>query len=275
MAMPNNLIFVRHGESELNVMHRHEKRDVEYEKPQGHDELHDWQFRLSPKGVEQAKAAGKWLLQHAIAPEDFDHRYVSTFMRARETAAHVGGVDALWKVDDRLKERDWGIYGATPFEDRAGLFASTERLRGLSSLYTRLDGGESLGDNVLVRIRDWLGTLHRDAEGQSALAVAHGELIWTARYIIERMLPEEWDEVEEDKSQKIRNCSITWYSRVNPTDPEEISKHIKWRKMIYPDNESQSPFGGEWVELPGKRYFSGEMLLESVEKVTPLLEQPN
>jgi broad specificity phosphatase PhoE len=196
-------------------------------------------------------------------------------MRARETAAHVGGVDALWKVDDRLKERDWGIYGATPFEDRAGLFASTERLRGLSSLYTRLDGGESLGDNVLVRIRDWLGTLHRDAEGQSALAVAHGELIWTARYIIERMLPEEWDEVEEDKSQKIRNCSITWYSRVNPTDPEEISKHIKWRKMIYPDNESQSPFGGEWVELPGKRYFSGEMLLESVEKVTPLLEQPN
>lgn len=273
MAMPNNLVFIRHGESELNYIHRHERDDPSYQKPEGYDQLHDWQFRLSANGVSQAIAAGRWLVEHGISPEDFDHRYVSKFMRARETAAYVGGVACEWKPEDRLKERDWGVYGATPYEDRAEMFPYTEKLRSLSTLFTRLDGGEGLGDSVLLRLRDWLATLHRDAESQDVVAVAHGELMWTARYLIENMLPEEWDEIEEDKTQKIRNATILWYTRQNPVKPGDVRKHLTWRKMIYPNDVDNSPFAGEWREVPGKRYMTGAQLLESVDTIPHLTSE--
>ncbi len=94
--------------------------------------------------------------------------------------------------------------------------------------------------------------------------------MWTGRYVLEHMLPEEWDAADNDKSQRINNCGIIWYTRVDPTNALKSAPYLKWRRMIYPDNPSQSPYGGEWVELPGKRQFTGAELLESVERIRPL-----
>ncbi len=268
MGMPRDLVFVRHGESEGNLVQRAFKYGEGIEIPPRFMETHDWQYRLSPKGVEQAQAAGQWLSeQFGEVSEAFDERYVSPYIRTRETALHIGGAACQWLSDDRLPERDWGVYNSVLPSERAKHFPHSERMRSLSSLRWRPDGGEALMSEVLLRYRDWQETLHREQEDNRVIAVTHGEFMWVARYVIERMLPEEWEEADEDKAQRLTNCSILWYSRANPDDPEDVSKSLTWRKIIRPDDIDSSPFGGEWVKLQGKRRFSGDDLSAQVEAV--------
>lgn len=236
--------------------------------PSAFMDTHDWQYRLSAQGVEEAEAAGEWLRDN-IGPvdESFDERYVSPYIRTRETALHIGGAACSWLIDDRLPERDWGVYNSVSPSERGTVFPHTERIRKLSSLRWRPDGGEALMSEVLLRFRDWLGTLHREQEDKRVLAVTHGELMWVARYVIERMLPEEWEAADEDKTQRLFNCSILWYTKTNPEDPEDIRNSLHWRRIVRPTDEANSPFGGEWVELPGKRRMNGEELQQTVEAV--------
>lgn len=269
--MPIDLVLLRHGESEANIAQRLQKAGRDNEAPEALLQRHDWEHRLTEKGVGQAALAGAWIAQNICPVNAFDLRYASKFIRTRETAANLGGVSCEWLLDDRLKERDWGIYGTTPYDKRRERYEATEQLRSQNSWYTRLDGGEALADNVLARVRDWFATLHRDASEKRVLAVTHGEFMWTVRGLVEQMLPEEWHDIEKDKTQRLANCAILWYSRANPEDPSDVAPYIKWRRMIYPDDITRSPFGGEWCELPGKRRFTTLQLQESVDEVPRLL----
>lgn len=267
MAMPQELVFVRHGESEGNLVQRAYKEGRSIEVPGNFLDVPDWKYRLSSLGVEQAEATGAWLRQEFSGEldETFDARLVSPYLRTRETAAHLGGAACTWVIDNRLPERDWGVYNSVLPSERTEHFPHEERARVLSSLHWTPTGGESLDKQVQLRFRDWLDTLHREHADQKVLAVAHGELMWVARYVLERMLPEEWEAADDDKSQRIMNTSVLHYSRVNPEDPSDIRKQLTWRRMVVPWDESFSPFGGEWVELEGKRHFTGSQLLDSIE----------
>ncbi len=273
MSMPYNLVLVRHGESEANLAQRLEKAGQGDEIPEGFWDRPDWEHRLSPRGEEQAVMAGKWLIEnYGNLDQNFDKRYVSPFIRTRETAKYIGGLSCNWIKDDRLIERSWGKYGATPLGERQDLFAHTERMHRQSSLYTQYDNGESIGYNTVFRVRDWLGTLHRgmdEKEEKNILAVTHGEFMWATRFVLDNMLPEEWNAHDQDKSQKIRNCSIIHYSREDP-ETGEIARTLNWRRLIYPDNVKQSPFNGAWQELPGKRYMTSAELTASVDAVPRL-----
>lgn len=267
-AMPKDLVFVRHGQSEGNLAQQAFKEGRALDIPEEFFECPDWQYRLTPEGVAQAQAAGHWLVEEFGGPleETFDAHFVSPYFRTRETAAHVGGAACRWLTDDRLPERDWGVYNSVHPNERSVHFPHTERMRKLSSLRWRPDGGEALMSEVLLRFRDWLGTLGREQKGKRVIAVTHGELMWVARYVLERMLPEEWELSDEDKTQRLYNAAILQYSRVNPNDPEEVADRLRWRRIICPWDETKSAFGGEWVELPGKRYLSGPELEKMVEQ---------
>jgi broad specificity phosphatase PhoE len=274
MAMPQHLVFIRHGQSEGNIVQRAFREGAGMEVPSTFIDTHDWQYRLSPDGVEQAEAAGQWLRENVGPVESyFDERFVSPYIRTRETALHIGGLSCSWLIDDRLPERDWGIYNSVHPSERHTAFPHTEQIRKLSSLRWRPDGGESLTGEVLLRFRDWLDTLHREQSGRRVLAVTHGELMWMARYVIERMLPEEWEAADKDASQRIFNCDILWYTRTNPADPTDVNKYLKWRRIIRPTGQGTAPFDGEWVELPGKRYFSGRELANMVNEVPRMFER--
>lgn len=277
MSMPNRLVFVRHGQSEPNLIHQSE-RDANGESSDlhfAHNEVyerHDWEQRLTKKGVDQAKVAGDWITKNIMNVEDFDRRYVSTFQRAFETAYNISsGTD--WLVEDRVRERDWGEFGATPYEERKMLFPYTFNASKTNSFYANLNGGESLSD-VQMRVRDFVGTLHRDMPGKNVLVVSHGELITVARYLIERMLPEEIVEADKDKTQSMKNCTILEYTRVDPEDSGMVSDHISWMRMVYPYAEDESPFGGKWNKITEKRVFSGADLLRRLE-LTPALTRSN
>jgi broad specificity phosphatase PhoE len=276
MAMPQDLLLVRHGQSEGNIVQRAFKDGDGMEIPDQFMQTHDWQYRLTDEGVEQAKAAGAWLVEKFGAlDESFDERYVSPYIRTRETALHIGGPACRWLIDDNLPERDWGLYNSVSPAERAELFKYTERMREISPLRWRPDGGEALMSEVRLRFRDWLDTLHREQADKRVIAVTHGELIWVARYVIERMLPEEWEEAENDKTQRVYNCDIIWYSRVNPTDPKDVSKALSWRKIVRPTDQGAAPFNGEWVKLNGKRRFSGAQLAETVNAVPRVFPSTN
>lgn len=269
--MPNDLVFVRHGESEANIAQQADKigrlsrRHAEiYERP-------DWEQRLSTRGVEQAKVAGVWFDEHLGGAGSFDYRYFSPFLRTRETAAHLGGAECGgWIMDDRVVERSWGTYGALPRAERQHRYALAMKMYGQSPWYTKLPGGESRYE-VSDRFRDFQGTLHREAAGKRVLVVTHGDFMGIARYNIERLLPEEFEMIERDKTQDVKNCAIFHYSRVNPADQADVRDKLSFRRLVNPTDVNSSPFDGQWVELPPRRKFTGAELLAQAGRAARML----
>lgn len=272
MAMPNELVLVRHGQSEGNIIQGLGKKGFIHEQSGIVNDRPDWQHRLSNLGIEQAKIAKKWLDENLGGAAHFDARYVSPFMRTRETAAYLGGEETgEWTIDDRIVEKSWGIYGTVSRPEQEKLFPMTAKLHHSSPWYVRFDGGESMPD-VYGRFRDFQATLHREQAGKRVLAVTHGDYINVARYGIERMLPEQWEAMDRDDAYYIRNCSITIYSRVNPQDASDVRDKIHWRRIIYPESVFESPDKGAWVELPDRQRYTGRELLEQIKFAPRLLE---
>lgn len=261
MAMPNHLVFVRHGQSEANIAQQADKAGRQHAQ---HDEIYgrpDWEQRLSTLGVEQAWQAKAWLDEHLGGAASFDRRYFSPFLRTRETAAHLGGPDCGdWIMDDRVVERSWGEFGALSRAEREREYALAAQMYSQSPWYTKLPGGESRYE-VSDRIRDFQGTLHREAAGLKVLVVTHGDFMGIARYNIERLLPEDFEEIERDKTQEIRNCAMFHYSRVNPDDERDVRDKLSFCRMVNPTDLASSPHGGAWRSLPQRRKFTGAQLL--------------
>ncbi|RYF28485.1 MAG: histidine phosphatase family protein [Chloroflexi bacterium] len=273
MPMPNDLVFVRHGQSEANIIQKADKADSPHPEAEAINDRPDWQQRLSEKGISQAQLAKQWIDQHLGGAASFDGKYLSPFLRTRETAAYVGGPDCgEWTVDDRVVERSWGVYGIVPRAEQRQQFPLTSKLHAATPWYVRFDGGESMPD-VYGRFRDFQGTLHREQSGQRVIVVSHGDFINVARYGIERMLPEHWEAMDRDPRYVIRNCSVIHYTRINPQDPNDIRDKLHWRRMVYPDAINESPNDGGWVELPARQRFTGNELLNQAEFAPPLLSK--
>lgn len=266
-AMPNDLVFIRHGESEANVVQRAELAGEMHEK---HEEIAfraDWQQRLTEKGVEQAKATGKWIEENLGGIESFNGKYVSPFLRTRETAGYIGGND--WIIDDRIIERFLGVYGVISYRD-AEKQAELMNIRDSSPWYARLEGAESMQD-VFSRYRAFQDSIRRHQPGERVIVVSHGNFIKAARYAIEWMLPEKWLESETEVFKTVQNGAIVHYTRVNPENSFDVRESITWLRIIYPSDLENSPNNGQWKELKIKRRFNASELLESANFVEPLL----
>ena len=273
MTMPLEIVFVRHGQSEANVVHKLDKEGTENPHLEMVNHRPDWKQRLSPTGIQQAQKARQWIDANLGGVDSFDARYVSPFLRTRETAAHLGGPEVgEWTIDDRVAERSWGVYGTVARAEQRSQFPLTAQLQEATPWYVRFDGGESMPD-VYGRFRDFQGTLHREQGEARVIVVSHGDFMNVVRYGVERMRPEQWEAMDKNPDYTIRNCSVLHYSRVNPEDPTDVRDKIQWRRMIYPDAVEQSPDGGAWVELPKRQRFTGAELLEQIELAPRLLDE--
>lgn len=272
MTMPREIVFARHGQSEANVVQKHDDHGVHKTIAAAIFERPDWKNRLTDLGIEQAEAAKKVIDRELGGLASFDALYVSPFMRTRETAAYMGGAElGGWTVDDRIVERSWGVYGKMSRAKQHKHFPLTAAEKRLNPWYTRLDGGESMPD-VYARFRDFQSTLHREQANNRVFVVTHGDFMNVARYGIERMLPEEWEDIDNDRSLVISNCMMIDWSRVNPEDPEDVRDKIRWRRYLNPVEPEKSPYGGEWVELSERRrYFGSELLQQAGERAPRLL----
>ena len=107
MALPADLVLVRHGQSEANLVKDEIKAGNAQAYTDAFAKAKNWQTRLTDKGREQAKAAGEYI--RAEIGERFDARFFSYFVRTRETAGLLGVDGPNWQRSPYLHERDWGM----------------------------------------------------------------------------------------------------------------------------------------------------------------------
>lgn len=273
MPMPNNLTFVRHGQSEANIIQGQLKNKHINEVPTWYTERPDFQMRLTSLGQEQAEAAGEWLAENGMT--EFDRTYSSPYFRTIETAGLLAvraGLDGEWHLEDRLRERDWGVYGVLDVEARKQDYFLSSKRKDIDPLYWAPDGGESVSTVANTRVRDLFGTLQREQEGRDVLVVTHGEFMWAVRFIAEKMLPIEWIELDQDKSQRIQNCMILQYTRIDPETGEQ-APHLRWMRAICPWDDRLSYNGGQWKQIRTKVAYSPEELFAIANKAPRMLAE--
>jgi broad specificity phosphatase PhoE len=205
---PDALLLIRHGESRGNVA-----RDRAEAEGLPMIEVHqrDMDVELSDRGVDQARALGRWFASPAATPDDRPTAVVSSpYERARETAALMiesAGLDVELTVDERLREREFGVLDRLTKAGIKERFPEQAELRTfLGKFYHRPPGGESWAD-VALRVRSILDELSVHYEGERVAVVAHQVVILMFRYVIERL--SEAEVLTIDREHELANCSIT------------------------------------------------------------------
>jgi broad specificity phosphatase PhoE len=205
-SWPSTLYLVRHGESSGNVA-----RDLA--EAQGAHlidiDVRDMDVPLSSLGEDQARALGKWLAG-LPANERPQRAIASPYVRAEQTArlAVDDSCDVL--LDERLREREFGILDRLTRGGITERFPEQAAARAfLGKFWHRPPGGESWAD-VALRLRSFLDTLGREADGERVLIVSHQVVILVFRYLLERLREQEILAI--DKQTEVANCSVTTYA---------------------------------------------------------------
>ena len=213
-SWPEAIWLVRHGESAGNVA-----RDAAEADGLAMIDIaqRDMDVPLSCLGERQATALGAWL---GDLPADqrptavVTSPYVRAEMTGRlalEAAGYRPEVDIDFAVDERLREREFGILDRLT---RAGIksrYPEQAEFRAfLGKFYHRPPGGESWAD-VVLRLRNLLMMLTRDYEDERVLVVTHQVVILMFRYILERL--GESEVLQIDREHEVANCSLTSYER--------------------------------------------------------------
>ncbi len=157
------LYFVRHGQSEANVLRVISNRDLPHP--------------LTEVGREQAAQ-----LAQSLTGIGFARIYASPILRARQTAEIVSAALGLpFELTAALREPDCGV-----MEGRADEAAWAEHHRvteawlGAHDYEARIEGGESFND-VRARFAPWLDRVAAEYAHtpESILVITHGLLIYT------------------------------------------------------------------------------------------------
>ncbi len=178
------ILFVRHGESEANVL------DLMY----GSSD-----YKLTEKGKEQAKKAGKIIKHMGFIP---DALFVSSLTRTHETLENMGYKLGDAVPDDRLDERHLGDLEGMEYhrllKEKPELFDEWNE----DWLHYMPGGGES--HHVFTeRIVSFLDELEkRYTEGENILVVCHGG---TMKTIFSHVFSHN---VDSFFNIEIYNCSI-------------------------------------------------------------------
>ena len=205
---PASLWVVRHGESAGNVA-----RDAA--EAGGLERLdlsqRDVDVPLSDLGCRQAAALGRWTAEQ---PRDAQPTvlWCSPYVRAQQTAQlamQAAGLDVPMVVDERLREREFGVLdGLTRRGITAQYPEESARRAAIGKFYHRPPGGESWVD-VAQRLRAVLDEIRMDARGERVLLMAHQVVVLLTRYVVEGM--DEPTVLDIDAAGEVANCAVTSY----------------------------------------------------------------
>ncbi len=271
--LPLHLSLVRHGESEGNVYVKARDGKLPEVGPVPPEFLkrHSTNWRLTTKGIAQVKTVGEWL--KAEHGENFyTHFRVSEALRAVETAAHLELPNAQWIMDFRLRERDHGLMDVMTVEDRTTTFARNLAQRKINSFYWAPHDGESMA-RLCERLQSGIiDTLHRRATNDRAILVCHGEVLWGMRIMLERIPGHRFVELDavHHGPDEIYNGQVIEYTRINPTDQNEVLEYYGWTRSVCPWDTRLST--NEWRPIV-RETFSNEDLLAFAEKTKRLVDR--
>lgn len=250
-----DLVFVRHAQAEGNAaFHRSEKGD-DADFTDEFRARHNGVWRLTDKGIDQARLAGTWLRREF--PHGFDRYAVSDYTRAMETAAHLALPDAQWTIDFMLRERDIGHMDAQPESIRHAQFADELARREKHAVYWRPVGGESVAD-VAVRTAVALQNIAATAR-ERVVIVSHGYTIRCGIVLIEQPLIEDFrvSLTGAPSTQRLPNCQIVHYTRRNPVSGK-IADQLRWKRIARP--AGPPGWTEQWDEIAVPHYTNDDLL---------------
>jgi NAD+ kinase len=259
---PFELVLVRHGQSEGNeAVSRSEHGDLSAYTPE-FKAKHSSTYRLTDKGIAQAKVTGEWVRSNI--GDSFDRYYTSEYVRAMETASLLQLPNAHWYTEIVLRERDKGLMDNTSAVDKQTKFAEEMTRRKRDAFFWAPPAGESLA-NVCVRIDHTLNTLRRECSNQRVIIVCHGEVMWAFRVRLERLSQIKFHQLtkSDDPKDKIHNTTVLHYTRIHPKTGE-VYPYFKFLRSVCPWKPEFSWDG--WMEFDRPMY-SNEELMESVSNV--------
>jgi broad specificity phosphatase PhoE len=239
-----DLAIVRHGESVRNhasdLAHRGDTTLLEY---QLRFETDESAWDLTQRGIEQARVSGLWIRENIA--EHFDGRYVSPFKRSRQTAANLGIRKDHWVLDERIRERDWGIYWSPGLP----IYTVEQYLQDLSMCggffwKGEFPGAESVMDMIprCHAFLEDLWTVHRNGK---VILVTHGGTMKTLQVILEHLTAETVSRLTE---RRLINCSVLHYQLEVTTQGGPWTGRVRFASPILPD----SPVS-DWQPLAGDR----------------------
>lgn len=259
MTLPIDLFLVRHGQSEGNVARRRSEAGDHTAYTEEFRDRHSASFRLSTKGREQAKQAGRYLRKHYLGNGSvFDRYYTSEYIRAVETAGLLDLPNADWFRDVYLTERDWGELDVCPENERAERFGAELRRREIEPFFWRPPNGESFMQ-LCMRVDRVLETLHRECSDKRVILVCHGEVMRAFQVRIERLSQERFRELvfSERPEDRIHNCQITHYTRRHPVT-HKIFPYTGWVSWARPTDEP--PRVSDWQKIERPHYTNKDLL---------------
>ena len=176
--MSGILVLVRHGQSDWNLKNLF----TGWKDPD-----------LSPKGVEEAKAAGQRLKAKGLK---FDLCFTSALTRAQHTLALI--LNELQQTglsetrDQALNERDYGELTGLNKDDARKKFGEEQVLIWRRSFDVPPPGGESLKDTLARSLPYYMHKIQPHVlEGKTVLVAAHGNSLRSLIMAIEGLTPEQ------------------------------------------------------------------------------------
>ena len=204
---PAELVLVRHAESAGNLA-------AKAAEAAGHAVIdiaaRDMDVELSARGEQQARALGEWLRERDAIP---DGVVCSPYRRAEQTAVAAverAGLACTVSVDERLRERDFGMLDRLTREGIVARMPEQAEARGrLGKFYYRPPQGESWTD-VALRVRAVLDSLSREFPQRRVLVVTHEVVIYVFRYVLERL--REHQLLEIARADPLVNCAVSIFT---------------------------------------------------------------
>lgn len=251
LKWPKELVIVRHGESEYNVLKAKKAKDPFYQKfKKEYAKIRDWETPIPPEleemarevarrfslgvsdfhtpmteiGKAQAIATGEKLKEVISLP---DVIFVSPFVRTDETfQCMIQGWPELASIkcyfEDRIREKspglaalynDWRVFNILHPEQKR----YRDLFRELADYWYAYPNGENVhAARELIRL--WVTTLIREFSEKRVLAISHHLTILAMRAHLERLGPEQF--IQLDKNEKPINCGVTIY-RGDPDQGED------------------------------------------------------
>jgi 2,3-bisphosphoglycerate-dependent phosphoglycerate mutase len=170
------LVLVRHGQSDWNLKNLFTGwRDVD----------------LSPKGVEEAKEAGRRLKAQGLA---FDVAFTSALIRAQNTLKLVlGELDqtGLPTIQDQaLNERDYGDLSGLNKDDARKKWGEEQVHIWRRSYDVAPPGGESLKDTVARALPFYCQSILPEVlSGKKVIVAAHGNSLRALVMVLDKLTP--------------------------------------------------------------------------------------
>lgn len=255
--LPLHIVLVRHGQSEGNVAIAHSKDGDDSDFTPEFMNRHSTSLRLTEKGKQQVEATARWLRESGLTK--FDRYYVSEYIRAVETAVHLGLPGASWRIDSQLRELDHGLVDILPDAEKKKQYGEVLRLRSAQLFFGRWPAGESIAD-VCDRLRNNIvSTLHRECEGKRVIIVSHGDIMRCFRVIFERISAHEYHLLDQrdPREFKIGNGQVIHYTRENPEKPGDVRPYLTWVRSVNPYDPAYAGHG--WKEIIRKKYSNEEL----------------